>query len=228
MLNQYFEFTHVPYGINEALKDIAHGNIANIDRSIIRPHGLSPTQANLYKTYKKLPAGLHFMLFSNDTLVTHDYDNNAGVTEATIYTLLNYLIKRQQYSHIVLDIQCDDRRMLQAILNSGCPIDKLAMVINQDVHTLATAGVLITTLSRARASSLIAGGEFVINRYNPAVSMTTTKIEKLLHLGSLQFSKISEDSTGYLSASQSGLPYVINRGRFAAEYDSLRIKLVSE
>ena len=228
MLNQYFEFTNIPYGINEAIKDIANGNISNVDKAIIRPHGLSPTQANLYKTYKKLPAGLHFMLFSNETLISHDYDNNVGLTEATIYTLLNYLIKRQQYSHIILDIQCDDRRMLQSVLNSGCSIDKLVMVMNQDVHTVATAGILITTLSRARAASLVAGGEFIINRYNPAVSMTTTKIEKMLHIGSSQFSKISEDSTGYLSASQAALPYLINRGRFASEYDSLRNKIIPD
>ena len=82
--------------------------------------------------------------------------------------------------------------------------------------------------SRARAASLVAGGEFIINRYNPAVSMTTTKIEKMLHIGSSQFSKISEDSTGYLSASQAALPYLINRGRFASEYDSLRNKIIPD
>lgn len=226
MLNQYFEFTHIPFGINEAIKDISEGNISNIDRAIIRPHGLSPTQANLYKTYKKLPAGLHFMLFSNDTLVSHNYENNTALSEATIYTLLNYLIKRQQYSHIILDIQCDDRRMLQAVLNSGCNIDKLAVVTSQDPHALATTGILITTLSRARMASLVANGEFVVNRYNPAASMTVSKIEKMLHIGNTQLSKISEDSTGYLSASMSALPYIINKGRFAVEYDNLRNRLV--
>ena len=95
--------------------------------------------------------------------------------------------------------------MLQSVLNSGCSIDKLVMVMNQDVHTVATAGILITTLSRARAASLVAGGEFIINRYNPAVSMT-----------------------GYLSASQAALPYLINRGRFASEYDSLRNKIIPD
>lgn len=226
ILNQYFEFTHIPYGFNEVIKDISLGNISNVDKAIIRPHGLSPTQANLYKTYKKLPAGLHFMLFSNKSLVTHDYANNNDLSEATIYTLLSYLIKRQQYSHIILDIQCDDHKMLQAILNSGYPVDKMIMVMTQDSHAIATAGILITTLSRARAASLVANGEFIVNRYNPAVSMTVSKIEKALHLGSTQFSRISEDSTGYFSANQAALPYVVNRGRFTMEYDSLRNKLI--
>ena len=173
-----------------------------------------------------MPAGLHFALFSNKTLVTHDYENNPAVTEATVYTLLNYLIKRQQYSHIILDIQCDDRNILKAILNSGCPIDKLAVVLNQDPHALATTGILITTLARSRNSSLVASGEFIVNRFNSAVPMTIAKFEKALHLGSSQFSKISEDSTGYLSASQAALPYLLNRGRFALEHQALASKLV--
>lgn len=225
VLNQYFEFTHIPYGFEEVLSDISLGSVSNIDKAIIRPHGLSPTQSNLYKTYKRLPAGLHFMLFSNKSLVNHTYEKNTNLSEATIYTLLSYLVKRQQYSHIILDIQCDDYKMLQAILNSGYPIDKMMMVMTQDSHAIATAGILITTLSRARAASLVANGEFVVNRYNPAVSMTIPKIEKALHLGCSQISKISEDSTGYYSANQAALPYVINRGRFATEFDNLRNKL---
>lgn len=225
MLNSYFEFTHVPYGIDEAMTSIASGDISSIERAIIRPHGLRPSNNTLSKIYKKLPAGLHFMLFSNESLLNHSYEQNCFLTEATIYTFLGYLTKRQQYSHIILDIQCDDHRLLQSILNSGYPIDKLCMVMTQDPHALMTAGNLITTLSRAHVSSLVASGEFVINRYNPNADTNQKKIESMLHIGAAQISKFSEDSDGYLAAIHAGLPYLLNKGRHWMEADLFRGKV---
>lgn len=226
LINEYFELTHVPFGVDEAFSSIAGGDMSSVDKAIIRPHGLRPSQSALYKTYKKLPAGLHFMLFSNESLVSGSYAKNHAITEATLYTLLGYLTKRQQYSHVILDVQCDDDRFLQCVLSSGFQIDKLCMVMNQDPHAVSTAGLLITKLSRARAASLVAGGEFIINRFNPNAPITVQKIEKMLHIGSAQISKYSEDSAGYLSASGAGLPYMLNRGRFWMEHDVLRNKIV--
>lgn len=225
MLNSYFEFTHVPYGIDEVLTAIASGDIGSVERAIIRPHGLRPSDGVLAKIYKKLPAGLHFMLFSNESLLKHSYEQNCFLTEATIYTFLGYLTKRLQYSHIILDIQCDDHRLLQSILNSGYPIDKLCMIMTQDPHALMTAGNLITTLSRAHVSSLVASGEFVINRYNPNADTTQKKIEGMLHIGAAQVFKFSEDSDGYLAAIHAGLPYLLNKGRYWMEADLFRGKV---
>lgn len=225
MCNHFFEFVHVPYGIEEAVNSIAEGNIASADKSIIRPHGLRPSKPSLLKTYKKLPAALHFMLPSNESLVTHSYEKNPLITEATIYTLLSYLAKRQQYSHIILDIQCDDFNMIKSIVNSGYQIDKLCIVLTQDSHAIVSTGTQITMLSRAHASSIVAGGEFIINKYNPHAPIPQKKIEQMLHISSAQVSKLSDDSIGYLSASNAGLPYLLNGGQSWMEYDVLRTKI---
>jgi len=225
LLNSYFELTHIPYGFEEALSAVAAGDLNEVDKTIIRPHGLRPSQATLYKTYKKLPAGLHLMLFSNESLVNRSYESNPLLTEAGLYTLLNHLAKRQKYSHVILDVPCDDFRLFRCLLNCGYPIDKLCMTLTQDAHAVASAGKLITVLSRAHAASLVAGGEFLINRYNPNAPITQQKIEKMLHLGAAQISRFSEDSTGHLTASSAGLPYVVQKGRFCAEYDALRGKI---
>lgn len=196
MLNQYFEFTHVPFGVNEAVVAVASGELGEVDKAIIRPHGLSPTQSNLTKTYKRLPAGLHFMLFSNRSLVEDSYDKNPLVSEASVFTLINYLIRQQKYSYVILDVQCDDQRLLNCIYNSGLKIDKLCMVLTQDTHALATAGKQIISMSRSHMSSLVANGEFIINRYNPSLPITQKKIETMLHITPTQITKIPEDSVG--------------------------------
>lgn len=225
MCNQFFELTHIPYGIEEAIKAVASGELAGVDKAIIRPHGLRPTRGNLYKTYKKLPAGLHFMLFSNNSLVNKTYEKNSLITEATIYTLLSYLAKRQQYSHIIVDIQCDDYRLQESILNSGYQFDKLCMVMTQDPHAVASAGVQITNLSRAHASSLVASGEFIINKFAPNAPITQRKIEQMLRIGAAQVTKLTEDTNGYLGAAGVGLPYLLNSGHHWMEYDVLRSKI---
>lgn len=223
--NQYFEFTHIPYGLEEAINDIAAGEIEKADRAIIRPHGLRPTHGNLGKTYKKLPAGLHFLLPSNKSLINRSFFRNPMVTESTIYTLLNYLSKRQQYGHIILDVQCDDFRTQECLLNSGYPIDKMCVVLTQDTHAAASAGILISNLARSHASSLVAGGEFVINRYNPNAPVTSKKIEHFLHISASQIYRFSEDTSGYLAANHAGIPYLLNKGSFWMEHDKFRSKI---
>lgn len=225
MLNQYFEFTHVPFGVNEAVVAVASGELGEVDKAIIRPHGLSPTQSNLTKTYKRLPAGLHFMLFSNKSLVENSYEKNPLVSEASIFTLINYLIRQQKYSYVILDVQCDDQRLLNCIYNSGLKIDKLCMTLTQDSHALATAGAQIIAMSRSHMSSLVANGEFIINRYNPSLPVTQKKIETMLHINPNQITKIPEDTMGFLSASYGALPYIINKGTHWMEFDGLRVKI---
>lgn len=225
MCNQFFEFTHIPFGIEEAAKAIASGEMSKVDKSIIRPHGLRPTKGSLYKTYKKLPAGMHFMLFSNQSLVSRTYEKNSQVTEATMYTLLSFLLKRQQYSHIIVDIQGDDFRTQENLLKSGFQFDKLCLVLTQDPHAVSSAGIQITNLSRAHASSLIAGGEFIINKFAPNAPITQKKIAQILRVGSRQITKLSEDTNGFLSAASAGIPYILNSGHHWMEYDVLRAKI---
>jgi len=225
MLNSYFEFTHVPYGFEECVNSIANGKIEDINKAIIRPHGMSPAQIAVAKTYKKLPAGLHFMLFSNESLVKHTYQANPYITEANVYTFLSYLTKRLQYSHVVLDVRCDDNRLLSCIVNSGYQVNKLCVTLSQDPHAIASTGTLITTLAKAHASGLVASGEFIVNRFNPSIPVPLQRIEKLLRLNGGQISKINEDSSGYYSAAHDALPYLQNNSRFWMDYDSLRKKI---
>jgi hypothetical protein len=101
------------------------------------------------------------------------------------------------------------------------------MILSQDTHAIASAGTMISNLSKARAASLVAGGEFIVNRYNPSAPISIPAIKKALRVSESQFVKINEDSSGHLSASKEGLPYLLCKGRFAAEYESLRERLLA-
>ena len=147
------------------------------------------------------------------------------MTEATLYTLLSYLSKRQQYSHIIVDVQCDDFKTQENLLQSGYQFDKLCVVLTQDPHAVASAGVQITNFSKAHAASLIAGGEFIINKFAPNAPITQRKIEQILRISSAQITKLSEDTNGFLTAAGAGVPYFLNSGHHWMEYDVLRAKL---
>ena len=225
MLSSYFELTRVPYGFEECINSISVGKLDQIDRCIIRPHGTTPIQPELNKVYKKLPSGLHFMLFSNESLKKHSYSQGSKVTEATLYTLLNYLVKRLQYSHIILDIQSDDFRLLNSLLNSGYHIDKFMMTLTQDAHAIMSAGNLITLFAKARVASLVGSGVFVVNRFNNDITVKLPQIEKTLRLAPTQLFAMKEDTTGYFNATANALPYIINNGKFRMDYTTLRGKV---
>lgn len=226
LLNEYFELTNVPLGLNDALDGIVSGDTQTIDAAIIRFPALRPLNGKLGRKYKKIPKGLHLLLYSNEDLVASMGGAQRPIEAASVMALFNYLIIKQRYTHVVVDVQPDDHQTIDALINSGLVINRMLMTMSQDPHSISSAGVLISGLARARASGLIVNAEYVISKFNPTSPLTAVKIAKHLHLPPQQFTTLSEDSIGYVAASISGLPYIINKGRFSAEYDMLRDKVM--
>lgn len=226
LLNEYFELINVPLGLNDALDGIVSGDTQTIDAAIIRFPALRPLNGKLGRKYKKIPKGLHLLLYSNEDLVASMGGAHRPIEAASVMALFNYLIIKQRYTHVVVDVQPDDHQTIDALINSGLVINRMLMTMSQDPHSISSAGVLISGLARARASGLIVNAEYVISKFNPTSPLTAVKIAKHLHLPPQQFTTLSEDSIGYVAASISGLPYIINKGRFSAEYDMLRDKVM--
>lgn len=226
LLNEYFELTNVPLGLNDALDGIVSGDTQTIDAAIIRFPALRPLNGKLGRKYKKIPKGLHLLLYSNEDLVASMDGAHRPIEAVSVMALFNYLIIKQRYTHVVVDVQPDDHQTIDALINSGLVINRMLMTMSQDPHSISSAGVLISGLARARASGLIVNAEYVISKFNPTSPLTAVKIAKHLHLPPQQFTTLSEDSIGYVAASISGLPYIINKGRFSAEYDMLRDKVM--
>ena len=141
--------------------------------------------------------------------------------------LFNYLIIKQQYTHVIVDVQPDDHQTIDALINSGLVINRMIMTMSQDPHSVSSAGVLISNLAKSRASGLVVNAEYVISKFNHTGPLTTAKIAKHLHLPQQQFTALSEDSLGYVASSIAGVPYVISKGRFSSEYDALREKIMA-
>jgi len=226
LLNEYFELTNVPLGLNDALNGVTNGDTQTIDAAIVRFHALRPLDRKLSKRYKRMPKGLHLLLYSNEDLVASMGGTHKPIDAAAIMALFNYLIIKQKYTHVVVDVQPDDHQTIDALINSGLVINRLIMTMSPDPHSVSSAGVLISNLARARASGLVVNAEYIISKFNPTGPLTAAKVAKHLHLPSQQFTTLSEDSIGYMAASIAGIPYIANKGRFSAEYDMLREKVM--
>lgn len=217
MLNQFFELTHVPCGIEEALAAVTNADSTKLWNSIIQLRGISTKQRNLAQAYRRLPVGLNLMLFSNNSLANHALNTRLLYNETTINSFLHFLMMQKKYTHVILDAQCDDFALLDSVISSSAAITDLSIVMTQDPHTIASAGQLMTYITKSSAPNLLVGCNVFISRFNKSVSISQSKIEKMLHLAPDQIIPLSEDSSGYLEASCNAVPYVIN-GRFKLEY----------
>ena len=227
LLNEYFELTNVPLGLNDSLDSIVKGDTQIVDAAIIRFHALRPLNGKLGRRYKKLPKGLHLLLYSNEDLVASMSGTHRPIEAAAGLALFNYLIIKQQYTHVIVDVQPDDHQTIDALINSGLVINRMIMTMSQDPHSISSAGVLVSSLAKSRASGLVVNAEYIVSKFNHTGPLTTAKIAKHLHVPPQQFTALSEDSLGYVASSIAGVPYVISKGRFSLEYDTLREKVMA-
>lgn len=224
MVNEFFELTNVPVGLQEALVAAKDGDIRTVDASIIRFRALRPDNGNLTKAYRKLPPGFHALVHSNRSLIESQNGRGSRPEPGQIRSLLELLRGNQGYNRIVIDIQPDEPQTLQAVTDSGVALDKLLITLSHDAHSISSAGVLIAGLSKNGADAVLASADFVVTKYNPSAKLTTARMARYLRLPQERFAQLSEDTLGYMDASAAGVPYVENGGRFAQEYESVRIK----
>ncbi len=135
LLNEYFELTNVPLGLNDALDGIVSGDTQTIDAAIIRFPALRPLNGKLGRKYKKIPKGLHLLLYSNEDLVASMGGAHRPIEAASVMALFNYLIIKQRYTHVVVDVQPDDHQTIDALINSGLVINRMLMTMSQDPHS---------------------------------------------------------------------------------------------
>lgn len=221
MLNSYFEFTNLTAGIDTACAGLASGNFRAVDSAIIKPHGLTPAKRALGKTYKRLPGALHFMLFSNIHLLNEKTGKNKAIEASALKDLIYTLLIQLKYSYIVIDVQSDDREIMDICLNGNVMADRLVLGLNQDPQTLASAGHLITDLARSPIGVMAKGAVYPVAGYIHQLDPGIGKIAKYLNINAKQCVPITFDKQGYIGAAMNGLPYVSVGGKNAAEYGGL-------
>lgn len=221
MVNSYFEFTNLTAGIDTACTGLANGNHRAVEAAIIKPHGLTPAKKALGKVYKKLPGPLHFMLFSNVYLLNEKAGKNKPLETAVLKDLIYTLLIQLKYANVVIDIQTDDRELMDICLGGNLMADKLVLTLNQDPQTLAAAGHIITDLARSSVGSLLKGAVYSIGGYIHQLDPNVSKIAKYLNVNAKQCLPITFDKQGYVEAAMRGLPYVSDGGKHGSEYAGL-------
>lgn len=224
--NEFFELTNVPLGIADCMESAKVGDMTVVDASILRFWGMKATSRSMDKVYKKLPSGFHVLTYANKDLRLATDMTPIIPTKEAMFALFAYLQASQKYSHIVLDIQPDERHLLGILVDAGISISQLVVTMSQDPHGIASAGTIVSALAKTSCSKIISNAYFVVNKYNTATSPTTSKISKFLHVSSNRVLSLSEDTVGYNNAAIAGLPYVLNGGTFAQEHEKVRIAAI--
>lgn len=223
MLNHFFEFVNVTSGIDTACDGISSGNTQAIDKAIIEPHKLRPKKREVRASYKKLPAGLHFMVFSNGYLV-----NGSGqLDQRAIKDMFYYLTAQLKYAYIIVDLQPDDEEMKELFLKSGFLADRLVLTLTQDTHSIVSAGRMIESLADGRSANLVASATALLNRYQNGASIKKGDVQKWLGIQQKNLICISDDPVVYLDSTSFGIPYACSKAPFASEYAQVANILVS-
>lgn len=218
LLNHYFEFTNLTTGIDTACAGIGANNFRAIESAIIKPHALSPANRQLGKAYKKLPGGLHFMLFSNPYLLGQSGDGVPRELEGkTFKDLIYFLLIQLKYSYIIVDVQTDDKELFDICVSGGFLADKLAITLTQDPHALASTGYLVTHLAKTPCAKLLKNAVFLVNQYVPSIDPKVNKISKYLSVNAKQCLPLAHSRPEYIKAAMGAVPYIYNSGQ-SGEY----------
>ena len=216
MLNSYFEFTQISFGIDEAIAAYRMKNYPEMKAGLILPKKLSPKNHLLKKAYKKLPTDLHFMLYSNRSLA----EGSDEVGSLEFAEMLEYLRYEYGYKSIVVNVSCENYKTVSELVaasQTGC---KLYTVMTQDTVAVASASKLIDEIGNTSENKNFSGALFVINRYSENVPVTKQKIAKYLNQSINKFIMLSEDTEGYYKAISEAQPYVSD-GKYRNEYVEL-------
>ena len=217
MINHFFEFVDVTNGIDTACDGMLSNNTIAVDKAIICPHNLKPKKRALQKAYKRLPTGLHFMVYSNGYLT----EKRNTLDERAVKDLFYYLTMQLQYGYIIIDIQPDDDYIKDLFLQSGFLADKLIFTMNQDTHSVASAGVLIENLAQGRSAGLIQNCNVVLNRYQEKAAIKQRDIQRWLKLDNHSMMCMTDDPVIYLDSGSFGVPYACSRSPYAKEYQQI-------
>lgn len=213
LINHYFEFTNLTAGIDTACAGIKANNYRAIESAIVKPHALTPMNRQLGKAYKKLPGGLHFMLFSNSYLLGQSGDGIPRKLEGEAFKdLIYFLLIQLKYSYIIIDVQSDDPELFNMCVAGGFLADKLVVTLTQDPHALASAGYLITHLAKTPCAKLLRDAVFLVNQYVPSIEPKTPKIAKYLSASGKQCLPLAHSRPEYIKAAMDAVPYVYNSG----------------
>ena len=223
LTNEYFEFTSVPRGIDTALDGLKMNNKLAIDAAIIKPHGIATKERPLKRAYDKLPAALHFMVFSNNRLAGEKESRNTPLDGKDLLNLIAYLKDTLDYLYIVMDIQPDDKTGRMIWRTCANSVDQIVITCDQYLHSIATAGMILTDLSQN--SKIPDSLHILVNRFDERLDMSAEKISKWLRLSPERLLTLSDDREGYYKAIRSIKPYALLDAPFAKEYFNLTAKI---
>ena len=223
--NVFFGFDNISLGLDSAILALQQNNAGAASRCIIKPHGISTQSKNMKKIYDHLPGPLHFLLYSNRLIQKCRMGGAFQLTNEAIKELTYFLLVREHYSYVILDLQPDNTNDINICLMGGYQANRLFITTTQDPHSVQVTKTLITMLARSSALDLLRNSEFILNRYTSRNKMTLDAFVSNLRIPKQRITKISLDSEGYMNSNYSMVPYILSKGPNVGEYMDLRMKI---
>lgn len=227
ILKHYFDYID-NIGLDTACQNILENNIDSVEASIIKPYTLTPENRHLLKIYRKFPASLHFIKFSDDFLLNYTTNIKEILNERALKDLFYYFTMQLKYSYIIIDIPANNNEISDIFLKSGFLVNKLLITLSQDIYNINSAGNLIKNLASDNSLSLIKEANYILNHYNPENELTTKRIAKYLSINYKNILKVSADITGYANSAFHKTPYILSKTKFSLDYENISNKLLEK
>ena len=117
----------------------------------------------------------------------------------------------------------DDEAGRYLLMNSEELVDRFVLTCTQDVHSVATAGLIINDMVNADLKNTLKRMRIAVNMFSTDYGLNIMNISKWLNIPAKKFCKISEDRQGYLDAGHNAIPYILNKGQYFKEYSTLSL-----
>lgn len=189
-----FEFRNMITGLEVAAQSVRIGEPGKIDAMIE------------HAEKKKCPPNLHFLPFSHSVLIAEKENRNEVLDVDGLNGILSYLLEKNYYDYIFVDIQPDDRYVGEGLLDGRLVSDSVFFTITQDVHSIACADYKKHQMEE-KFPSLLKDLNYVVNSYEPDCKMLIPQIANVLDVAESVVVPISLDYARLIDSSLEGEIY---------------------
>lgn len=202
--NYWYNIGHINKGIDTALQGLKRLTFEGIEEAIVRMIEEKEKTKEEGNPYKNFPNQLDFMYFSKTFIYEKDYkEKNDAIDESLTDKLFLYFSFQSDYDHIIIDIDAKLHEI--ATLHALTYSNKIFMVLNQDISTIATTNYLLNEIIK-KGIQIQNRLTLIVNHYDKTLSIK--KIKDLIDYENIL--TVSNYNKEFTNANYKGIPVIID------------------
>lgn len=202
--NYWYNIGHINKGIDTALQGLKRLTFEGIEEAIVRMIQEKERTKEEGNPYKNFPNQLDFMYFSKTFIYEKDYkEKSDAIDESLTDKLFLYFSFQSDYDHIIIDIDAKLHEI--ATLHALTYSNKIFMVLNQDISTIATTNYLLNEIIK-KGIQIQNRLTLIVNHYDKTLSIK--KIKDLIDYENIL--TVSNYNKEFTNANYKGIPVIID------------------